>query len=117
MRYLVQGFIWVLPGAGLIGPREVNVANDRQNDADSFQILRMRTSMQSPAKDWLREQITDIVYQRVKFDSTGRKLWLPREVNVSWELPNRTYRNRHRYSDYQLFGVESDYSIVQPKID
>jgi hypothetical protein len=117
MRFLVQGFIWVMPGAGWIAPREVSVAKDWQNDADSFQILRMRTSMQSPGKDFLKEQITDIRYERVRFDSTGRQLWLPREVNVSWELPNWTYRNRHRYSDYQLFGVESDYSIGQPKID
>jgi hypothetical protein len=88
-----------------------------QNDTDSYQILRMRTSMQSPGKDFLKEQITDIRYERVKFDSTGQQLWLPREVDVSWKLPDWTYRNRHRYSDYQLFGVETDYSISQPKID
>jgi hypothetical protein len=88
-----------------------------ENDTDSYQILRMRTSMQSPEKDFLKEQITDIRYQRVKLDRTGQQLWLPREVNVSWELPDWIYRNRHICSDYQLFGVETDYSIGQPKID
>jgi hypothetical protein len=117
IRYLVQGFVWVMPGAELsMSPTLANV-KAQQNDTDSCQILRMRTSMQSPGKDFLKEQITDIRYQRVRFDSTGQQLWLPREVDVRWELPDWTYRNRHRYSDYQLFGIETDYSIGQPKID
>ena len=95
---LVQGFVWLDPG--------------------SCQISRMKTSMQFPEKKTiLKEQITDVLYENVEFENGGRQFWLPREVNVSWELPDWTYRNQHKYSDYHLFSVESDYRISKPEIN
>jgi len=95
-RFLVQGFVWL--------------------DPDSCQIMRMRTSMQSPeVATPLEEQITDVVYESVQFENTPVQFWLPKEVNVSWQLPRSIYRNQHKYSDYHLFAVESEYKISQPK--
>jgi VWFA-related protein len=100
IRLLVQGFVWI--------------------DPDSYQILRMRTSLlKTEVTVKLKETITDIHYGKAEFDNSGRSLWLPREINVSWEFPRMmdtvVYRNQHKYSDYHLFSVSSDYKIVPPK--
>ncbi len=103
IRFLVQGLVWI--------------------DPDTYQILRIRTSMLSPEEQTdLREQISDIHYERVQFDDTQRQFWLPREANVSWEFQTSgyealVYRNQHKYSDYRLFAVESGYKITQPKVE
>jgi hypothetical protein len=97
IRYLVQGFVWV--------------------DPDNYQIIRMRTRMllkEKPAA--LMRTSTDIRYGRVQFEKSRREFWLPQQVSISWVFPDCTYSNRHRYSDYHLFTVESDYQITQPKV-
>jgi hypothetical protein len=96
VNFLVQGFVWL--------------------DPDSYDILRMRTFMQVPYTI-LKEQITDILYEKVEFENTKKQFWLPSEANVSFEIPDWTFRNQHKYSDYHLFSVESDYKIGQPKTD
>jgi VWFA-related protein len=101
IRFLVQGFVWL--------------------DPDSYQILRMRTSLLLPERQTaLKETITEISYEKVHFDRRG-EFWLPREINVSWEFQftdrlNWVYRNQHLYSDYHLFTVDSDYKINQPEV-
>jgi VWFA-related protein len=102
IRLLVQGFVWI--------------------DPDSYQILRMRTNLlQTEVTANLKETITDIRYGKAKFDNSSRNFWLPREINVSWEFPRMmdilVYRNQHKYSDYHLFTVTSDYKIASPKPD
>ena len=97
VRFLVQGPAWPNP--------------------DNHQIMRMRTGMRSPRQDViLNEQITGAVYESVELDDGRRKFWPPREVNVSWELTGWINRNRHKYSDYHLFAVQSDCKITQPQI-
>jgi VWFA-related protein len=101
VRFLVQGLIWL--------------------DPDSCQIIRMRTSMLSPEmQTTLRETITDIRYGKNLFDNSPREFWLPQEINVSWEVSQSNgliviYRNRHKYSDFHFFAVDTDYKISQPK--
>jgi hypothetical protein len=92
---LVQGFAWL--------------------DPESYQLTRMRTTLLLCEKDNIvKNQTTDIHYMRVAFEDGGRQFWLPREVKVSWELANTNIRfmNQHKYSDYHLFAVESDYKIT-----
>jgi len=38
-------------------------------------------------------------------------------VNIELKLPERSFRNRHLYSDYQLFTTESEYKIMPRKIE
>jgi len=97
IRFLVEGFVWL--------------------DADNFQILRMRTDLLEPEiTTSLKETITDIRYEKVRFERGGREFWLPKVIDVSWEFLNPegfllVYRNQHTYSDYHLFSVASDYEI------
>jgi hypothetical protein len=111
---LVQGLAWI--------------------DPTSYQILRMRTDLLAPRADvGVKALTTEISYAEYHFPEIPGGLWLPREivVNSEWQGwtdyspmnrstfsqdPDRrvgrvgtqwngkTYRNTHRYSDYQLFG-------------
>jgi hypothetical protein len=94
MQFLVQGFIWL--------------------DPDSYQILRMKTFMLMPDAV-LKVQTTDIYYKEVRFDNAQQSFRLPKEVDILWELPNVTYKNKHKYSDYKLFSVNTTYKLIPPK--
>jgi hypothetical protein len=84
-------------------------------DPDSQQILRMRTDLLEPEfQILLMAQTTEIQYSEVHFGTAPQSYWLPREVSVTWRLGGNTYRNRHRYSDYKVFSVESFDKIGQP---
>jgi hypothetical protein len=93
-RLPLQGFAWI--------------------DSDTYQILRLRINLQSTGKQsLLSEQTTDVHYSENHIGTA--QLWLPREVIVTTIYNGRTYRNLHRYSDYHLFAVKSDFKIDQPK--
>jgi hypothetical protein len=112
---LVQGLAWI--------------------DTASYQVIRLRTDLLAPRPDvGLRRQTTEVTFAEVGFPEMPQiMLWLPHEVTVTtqWEgwakvakpvvsstrshqavelfdeWQTRTYRNIHRYSDYQLFGSTS----------
>jgi hypothetical protein len=90
-----QGLIWVDPA--------------------SYQIIRMYTELLEPRTDVGLENVaSDIRFQRVSFKNGYLSFWLPSEVKVSIRQWNVVYRNRHRYSDYRLFTVESNYQVRPP---
>jgi len=94
---MYQGFAWV--------------------DPQSHQILRMRTDLLAPRSDVrLPRQTTEIRFGEVHFDSYSQAFWLPREVLVTVEYERQIYRNRHLYSDYLVFLVESKDKLEQPRI-
>jgi len=93
---LVQGIVWI--------------------DPRSFQIVRMRTELLiPPSQSGLIEQSTDIHFSEVRFAAGRLPLVLPREVTVFWRFAGQSYRNRHRYSDYKVFTVESYDKISPPE--
>jgi hypothetical protein len=94
IKFLVQGFIWVDPG--------------------SYQVLRIATGMLSPI-EILMEQTTDIFYQKVHFDGVQQQFWLPKEINVSWKGRDINSRNQHKYSDFRLFTVDTNYKLDRPQ--
>lgn len=84
-------------------------------DPESFKILRLRTDIQHPDDTvGLYRETTEIEYFEATFKHEGKVLWLPRQVNVSGQLNNFTFRNRHHYSDYRLFVVETNDSGPPP---
>jgi hypothetical protein len=94
---LFQGIVWVDPATN--------------------QIVRMRTDLLAPDTGvGLMRQSSDILLSEVHFDAIPQTFWLPSEVTVIWILPGTTFRNRHRYSDYKLFTIESYDKIGQPQI-
>jgi hypothetical protein len=94
MEFLVQGFVWL--------------------KEDNYQITRMKTCMLLPGRT-LKEQTTDISYQETRFDKTPQSFWLPKAVTITWSFPKMTCKNQHKYSDFRLFSVETDYKIDTPQ--
>lgn len=94
---LIQGIAWV--------------------DAASYEVLRMRTDLLKPVPEVrLEAQTTDVRFGEVRFPANDRALWLPQEVAVTVHWNGRTFRNQHRYSDYELFQVKTRQKIKAPKV-
>jgi hypothetical protein len=84
-------------------------------DPVSFRILRLRTDIQRPELDiGVEKETTEIEYSEVTFQQGGKTLWLPRQVTVSGKLGRDIFRNRHRYSGYRLFLVETNQKQESP---
>ena len=95
-RVPVQGIAWV--------------------DPNMYQILRMRVNLLGVGnRSFMTEQSTDIKLGEVRFKDTEKKLWLPREVAVTTLISGVVLRNQHRYTEYKLFEVKSDFTIDKPK--
>lgn len=83
---LVQGIAWV--------------------DKNSFQIIRMRTDLLAPRSDIeLVRQTTEETFSEVQLRDLAIPLWLPSEVNVYVVSKGHTFRNEHRYTNYERFRV------------
>jgi hypothetical protein len=92
-HYLLQGFVWLQP--------------------DSYQIRRIQTSIIVPAGA-LRDLATRVDYQEFQFEGAPHSLWLPCAATVNLKVGSNIYRNKHQYSDYKLFDVQSNYAITKP---
>lgn len=94
---LFQGLVWVDPA--------------------NYQIIRMRIDLLAPRVDiGLSVQRSEIWFAEVRFASTLKTYWLPREVLVTNKSIYSTSRNRHRYSDYRIFSVSVEDKITVPSV-
>ncbi len=95
---LVQGVAWI--------------------DKSNFQIVRMRTDLLAPRKDvGVNQQTTEVMFTKVQLADFATPLWLPASVKVFVEFTTHngdvdeffelSYRNEHRYSDYQRYRVSA----------
>ena len=92
---LVQGIAWI--------------------DANSFQIVRLRTDLLAPRQEiHLNSVTTTVTFGEVHIPDVATSLWLPSEVQVYGEFTGLApgvadntliFRNDHRYTDYQRYRV------------
>ena len=98
VHMLVQGVAWI--------------------DKTNFQIVRMRTDLLAPRKDvGLNQQTTEVTFNKVQLADVATPLWLPSSVKVYVEFTTHngdvdeffelSYRNEHRYKDYQRYRVSA----------
>jgi hypothetical protein len=93
---LFQGVVWVHP--------------------ENYQIVRMRTDLLAPRSDiGLARQTSEIWFSEVHFASITDPFWLPREVLITNKSLSLSCRNRHRYSQYQVFTVTVEEKILPIK--
>lgn len=96
IRVLQQGIVWV--------------------DPNTYQILRMRTSLVTGAKaSFAATQDTDIQFGEVRFEGVLQQYWLPKNVTVHMVIAGKTYDNLHRYSGYQVFSTDSEVQFAPPQ--
>ena len=88
IEILIQGVAWIDP------------ANN--------QIVRMRTELLTPQGDPdLKTETTESRFTAVQFKDVAQPFWLPADVTVNLNWKGMLFRNRHRYSDFQLFRVDA----------
>jgi len=77
-------------------------------DSETFQILRITVWLLAPRMDiGMSSQSSTVDFSPVKPIGIDRELWMPREVAVVLVFQGKPLRNTYRYSNYQLFRVES----------
>jgi hypothetical protein len=77
-------------------------------NAQTFQILRLNTLLLSPLPTvQLLNLSTNIKFHEVAFEGISAPLWLPKEVEITVNYRGRILHNKHSYSDFKLFNVES----------
>jgi len=85
-------------------------------DSVNFQIVRLRTDLLTPPEgSGLKCQTTEIEYGAIRFKQAGSALWLPTRVTVTLNWRGEVLRNRHEYSDFRLFAVETEQSPKDPR--
>jgi hypothetical protein len=107
--------VWpaAVTGRWLVGGRSVpllvqGAAWIRSSD---YQIIRMRTDLLAPIPP-LTRMTTKVSYALNQLAGGPADFWLPEQVEVTVNIGRAEYINRHKYSDYRLFRVES---VIKPE--
>jgi hypothetical protein len=83
--------------------------------ADDFHLVRLLTDLQSPYPEVGLDQLTtQITFGQVALATVPGPVWLPQEVVVTAVCKGSIFRNRHSYSDYRLFAVQSKILPAKP---
>jgi hypothetical protein len=73
-------------------------------DQSTFQVVHMQTDLLSPLPDIQLNQLRSILtFGSVKIAGLDLLLWLPSEVETTWQTANYAGEESHFYSHYRLF--------------
>jgi hypothetical protein len=73
-------------------------------DRSTFQIVRMQSDLLAPLPDIQLYQLRSVLtYGSVKIAGLELLLWLPSDVETTWQTVYRTADESHLYSHYRLF--------------
>jgi hypothetical protein len=85
---LLQGFVWI--------------------DSKSYQIMRVESFLLAPRPEVaLKKHLTIVDFYPVRPKDSPSILWLPTDVSVDILHMGIEKRNRHHYSNFELFRVQS----------
>lgn len=85
-------------------------------DANNFQILRLETDLVAPIEEvqFEREHIT-VDYRPVAFRNGKLQLWLPESAEMFAKIAGKRYRQKHTFSKFTYFSVDTKQKIHDPK--
>ncbi len=85
--------------------------------ANSYQIIRLETDMLEPIPELrlARDRIV-VTYAPVKFTKRNQRIWLPQSADIYTDLGGRRYHDRHTYSDFMLFAVDTRHKVDDPQV-
>jgi hypothetical protein len=77
-------------------------------DQDTYKIVRLRTDLLAPLpKIKLLQATSTVVFSEVEIPKFDTLLWLPKTVEITWDLDGNRLGELHRYSKYRLFAATS----------
>jgi tetratricopeptide (TPR) repeat protein len=84
--------------------------------ADSYQIVRLETSMVAPMPQIrLAAEHVNIDYAPVQFHKGALEMWLPASAEVYYDWKGRRVHRQHKFTNYLLFSVDDKQKISAPK--
>jgi hypothetical protein len=91
--YLMQGVVWI--------------------DEAVFQIVRVQTDLLAPLPGiHVTELRSEVSFGEVRIPERDLTLWMPSDVSINWVSKDQVGEERHKYTNYRLFGATS--RIVLP---
>lgn len=83
-------------------------------DPVTNKALRIRARLKTPLADiGIRRMETDVRYGPTDFTS-AEQLWMPREASIDLDTLRYQWRNRHSFSRYRIFGVDTSVKVGEP---
>jgi len=83
---------------------------------NTHQILRMEMDLVNPVKDLnLEKEHMVIEYAPVLFRQRNLRLWLPASADIYTDFLGQRFQQRHTYSGYMYFAVDTQQKIHDPK--
>ncbi len=81
-------------------------------------MLRLESDLVEPIKEInLQKEHLTIEYAPVAFPKRDARLWLPDNVTLYIEYRGHRYERRHRFSEFQLFSVDTVQQTKAPSLD
>ena len=83
--------------------------------ADNFQIVRMEADMVKPMPEIrLLSEHQVVEYGPVPFPKKNITLWLPKDVEIYFDLRKHRYYRHHSFDHFMLFSVETEEKRNEP---
>jgi hypothetical protein len=77
-------------------------------DQETYKIVRIRTDVLAPLpKIKLWQATSTVSFGEVEIPKFDARLWLPKTVEITWDLGGNRLGELHRYSNYRLFAATS----------
>jgi hypothetical protein len=77
-------------------------------DQETYKIVRIRTDVLAPLpKIKLWQATSTVSFSEVEIPKFDARLWLPKTVEITWDLGGNRLGELHRYSNYRLFAATS----------
>ena len=84
-------------------------------DINNYQIVHMETDLLQPIPDMKLDALHQSVdYGSVAFTGAMGVLWLPQTAEVTADLQGKRLLERHTYTKFQIFSVDTQEKINQP---
>jgi hypothetical protein len=77
-------------------------------DQETYKIVRIRTDVLAPLpKIKLWQATSTVSFSEVEIPKFDARLWLPKTVEITWDLGGNRLGELHKYSNYRLFAATS----------
>ena len=94
--YFMQGVIWI--------------------DQSLFQIVGLQTDLLYPIPGLrLKRLRSELHFSEIHIPERNLTLWMPSDVEISWETKDTASAELHRYSNYRIFGATSRIILPDPE--
>jgi hypothetical protein len=104
-------------GGFMMGHREFDILlkGSAWIDSANYQLVHLETDLLQPIPEAKLDMLhQSIDYGPVTFAARNTTLWLPQVAEITADFRGRRLRDRHTFSDFQLFAIDTGQKIGAP---